>query len=178
MATRLLPFAFLLLLCTATPTPASAVEATLGDLGVLALEEEGLEAEAAAEGPEEECEEIEEGVEDCEEAEPDAEQAAAAPPQGCVLRSARGHAAVDRRGTKLKLTIGYTAYEPAMAKIEIRKGTGRIGWVKRQLGRSGVVRVTKKLGAKKRGERIVVSIQVPSARNAGCPFRRLVLFPR
>jgi hypothetical protein len=174
MAARLLPLALLLLLCAAMPTAAAALETPVGDLPVLALEEdEEPEAEAAAEEVEEECEEVEEGYEECEEVEEDPAHAAAEPRDECVLRSAHGHAALDRRGEKLKVTIGYTASEPAKAKIEI----GHIATLDRHLGRSGVLRITKKLGAKP-ARRLVVTIELPSARNAGCPHRRLVLVAR
>lgn len=174
MATRLLPLALLLLLWAAAPTIAAAVETPVGDVPVLALEDEEPEAEAAAEDVEEECEETEEGFEECEEAEAASEGDERAR-EDCVLRSARGHASVDRHGRKLKLTIGYTAYEPVKAKVEISKGGNRLATVKRRLGRSGVLRVTKKLDAKNDGKQIVVSIEIPSARNAGCPSWRLAL---
>lgn len=174
MATRLVPLALLLLLCAATSTPAAAVELPpVVDPSVLGLEdEEEPEAEAAAEEGDEECEEVEEGFEECEEVKAEPARVASAREE-CVLRSARAHAGLDRRGEKLKLTIGYTASEPAKAKIQI----GNIATLNRHLGRSGVLRVTKKLGAKG-GKRLVVTITLASARNAGCPFRRLVLFPR
>lgn len=96
-----------------------------------------------------------------------------AAPEECVLRSAHGHAAVDERSNKLKLTIGYTAYEPVGAKVTV----GKIATVKRQLGRSGVLRLVKNLG-KQDPERLVINIKLPSVKKAGCPSRRLVLFPK
>jgi hypothetical protein len=173
MPTRLIPFLLLLLLCAAVPATAIAVETPVGEVPILALEEDEPEAEAAAEEPEEECEEVEEGVEECEEAEPDAARADRSAAEECPLRSARGHAKFDSRGNKLKLTIGYTAFEPVKAKIVV----GNVATLQRHLGRSGVLRITKKLRAKS-GRRLVVTIEIPSARNAGCPSRRLVLSPR
>jgi hypothetical protein len=175
MSTRLVPFVLFFLLCAITATPAAAVETPLGDLPVLAFEEEEeLEAEAAAEEVEEECEEVEEEVEEeCEEVESKAERAALAREE-CVLRTARAHAALDRRGEKLKLTIGYTAYEPANAKIKV----GHIATLNRHLGRSGVLRIVKALRKGQHLKRLVVRINLPSVRSAGCPSRRLVLFPR
>jgi hypothetical protein len=172
--------ALFVLLLAAAPAPAAVVEAPPLDPAVFALEKEGEEeepeAEAAAEEVEEEfeeeCEELEEGLEECEEVESQAE-AARSHQEECLLRSARAHASLDRRGQKLKLTIGYTTYEPAKAKIKV----GHVATLQRHLGRSGVLRVTKKLRAKG-GKRLVITIKIPSARNAGCPSRRLVLFPR
>lgn len=171
MLWRLIPLALLLLLCSAT-TAAAAVDTPAGDLPVFALEEEEPEAEPAAEEAEEECEETEEGVEECEEAEA-ASEGDNRRRDDCVLRSARAHARLDAKGKKLKLTIGYTAYQPVTAKIKI----GKLGTLQRHLARSGVLRITKKV-ASKSGKRLVVTIDIPSARNAGCPSRRLVLTPR
>jgi hypothetical protein len=176
-ASTLIPLALIVLLLAAQPA-AGLVEPLPIDPGVLALEEENepeAEAEAAAEGGEA-CEEVE-GLEECEEAEPTAKRSGSGAPEECLLRTARAHAALDRRSGKLKLTIRYTTYEPVNAKIEIRSGADRIASLKRHLARSGVLRVIKKLSAKG-GKRLVVRIEIPSARSAGCPFRRLVLFPR
>ena len=185
MATRsstLIPLALLVLLFAAVPAPAAVVEPLPVGPAVLALddEEEEPEAEAAAEEVEEVCEEVEEEgfEEECEEVEAEPRRAGRNSAEDCLLRSARGHASVDPRGRKLKLTIGYTTYEPVKDKIDIRRGSDRIASLGRHLGRSGVLRITKKLGAAKSGKRIVVRIELPSARNAGCPSRRLVLFPR
>jgi hypothetical protein len=171
MAMRLLPLALLLVLWAAAPPGAAAVETPVGDVPVLALEEEEPEAEAAEE-VEGGCEEADEAFEECEEA----GAASQRPGEGrdeCVLRSARAHGHFAQQGKKLKLTIGYTASEPVKAKIEV----GRVGTLQRHLGRSGVLRITKRLGARA-GNRLVVRIEIPSARNAGCPFRRFVLSPR
>jgi hypothetical protein len=95
-------------------------------------------------------------------------------PEECLLRSARAHAAVDEKRGKLKLTLGYTTYEPTSAKIEI----GHIATLQRHLGRSGVLRLVKGLNKLDAPKKLVVRISIPSARRAGCPSRRLVLFPR
>lgn len=171
-ANTLIMLALFVLLLATGPAPAAVIEVPI-DPVVLALDDEEPEAEAAAEEVEEEgfeeCEEFEDGFEECEELEA---EAARSRQEECLLRSARAHASLDPRGEKLKLTIGYTAYEPAKAKIKV----GNIATLQRRLGRSGVLRVTKKLGAKS-GKRLVVTIKIPSARNSGCPSRRLVLFP-
>jgi hypothetical protein len=162
MSTRLVPLALFFLLCATTATPAAAVETPLGDPPTLALEEEEPEAEAAAEESEEECEELEEGFEECEEVESEPERAGRFPPEKCLLRSARAHAALDGRGEKLKLTIGYTAYEPVGVKIEIGMGAKRIASVQRHLGRSGVLRIVKGLGKVDAPKRIVVRLEIPA----------------
>jgi hypothetical protein len=99
-------------------------------------------------------------------------------PEECVLRSAHGHAALEGHGAKLKLTIGYTAYEPAGATIEIGKGANHIATLHQHLGRSGVVRIVKSLQGDDAPKRLAVGIELPSSEGVGCPFRRLVLFPR
>lgn len=101
-----------------------------------------------------------------------------AAPEECILRSAHGHAAVEGQGAKLKLTIGYTAYEPVGATIEIGKGSSHIATLHQHLGRSGVVRTVKSLRDDDAPKRLVVGIELPSSEGVGCPFRRLVLFPR
>jgi hypothetical protein len=82
-------------------------------------------------------------------------------PKECLLRSAHAHA-VDT-GDKLKLTIGYTAYEPVAARIEVRKGSSRIATMRRQLGRSGVLRIVKNLGDGKAPKQLVVRLAVPAS---------------
>jgi hypothetical protein len=84
-------------------------------------------------------------------------------PQECLLRSAHAHAAVNAAGDQLKLTIGYTAYEPVGATVEVRKGSSRIATMHRRLGRSGVLRIVKSLGDAKAPKRVVVSLVVPTS---------------
>jgi hypothetical protein len=95
-------------------------------------------------------------------------------PEECVLRSAHANAAVSDKSNKLKLTLGYTAYEPVNATISV----GHIATLHRHLGRSGVLRLVKSLPENQHLKRLVVRIQLPSVRRGGCPSRRLVLFPR
>ncbi len=96
-----------------------------------------------------------------------------AAPEECLLRSAHAHAALDEASGKLKLTLGYTAYEPVGARIKV----GNVVTVSRQLGRSGVLRIVEPVG-EKHLKRLVVSLKLRAVKSAGCPFRRLVLFPR
>jgi hypothetical protein len=93
------------------------------------------------------------------------------PPRGCLLRSASAHAVA--KDDRLKVTIGYTTSEPVAARIEIRNGADRIAAVNRHLGRSGVLRFTENLGQEE-SKRIVIRIELPSTKSAGCPSRRLV----
>ncbi|HSR93801.1 MAG TPA: hypothetical protein VLK56_02960 [Solirubrobacterales bacterium] len=154
--------------------------------------EEDFEGEEEGEGEEANCEEAEEEFEEgelsaaevkeiCAEAAARAGKkssgSASIAPEECVLRSAHAQAALLAQDSKLKLTIGYTTYEPIAAKIEVGHGSGRIASLQRHLGRSGVVRLVENT-SKNHPKQLVVSIQLPSVKSAGCPFRRLVLFPR
>lgn len=133
--------------------------------------EEGLEEEVEGEFAEAECEIAEEEAAEgeipqteadalCREAQAFAEAGgSAATTGGCPIRSARAHASLKRH--KLKLTIGYTTSTPTKATIQIPK----LGTFKRKLGRSGVIRIAKKLG-KRQPRRIVVRITAPSCAKA------------
>lgn len=145
-------------------------------------EDEGeFEEEGACEEAEEEFDEGEltagEVKEICEEEAAERRKKATSPgavaPEECILRSAHGQAVTPGNGDKLKLTIGYTTYEPAAASLRI----GRLGTVHRHLGRSGVLRLVEDLHGHD-AKRLSVQIDIPSAKSAGCPFRRLVLSPR
>jgi hypothetical protein len=149
----------------AAPTGPAVVPLTFEE----EFEDEGEVEEAACEAAEEEFAGEVEGAEVeeiCEEAEDRGRKRAAQPssiaPEECVLRSAHAHAATIADGSKLKLTIGYTTYEPVSATVEIRKGSARIGSVHRHLGRSGVLRIVKSLGIRA-PKRIVVQIQIPAS---------------
>lgn len=95
-------------------------------------------------------------------------------PEECILRSAHGKATTSGQGDKLKLTIGYTTYEPVAASLKI----GHLDTVHRHLGRSGVLRLVEDLHGHDGLKRLSVQIDIASAKSAGCPFRRLVLSPR
>jgi hypothetical protein len=152
-------------------------------------EESGEEGEGEGEFEEGACEEAEEEFDEgelsagevkeiCEEEAAERRKKAASPgtvaPEECILRSAHGQAATSGQGDKLKLTIGYTTYEPVAATIQI----GHLGTVHRHLGRSGVLRLVEDLHGHDDLKHLSVQIDIPSAKNAGCPFRRLVLSPR
>jgi hypothetical protein len=150
-------------------------------------QEEGEEGEAEFE--EGACEEAEEEFDEgelsagevkeiCEEEAAERRKKAASPgavaPEECILRSAHGQAVTPGKGDKLKLTIGYTTYEPAAASLTI----GHLGTVHRHLGRSGVLRLVEDLHGHDSPKHLSVQIDIPSAKSAGCPFRRLALSPR
>ncbi len=61
----------------------------------------------------------------------------------------------------MKLTVGYTTTGSTAATVELRSGSKQIASVRRHLGRSGVLRITKKLG-KERIERVVVRFKTSS----------------
>lgn len=142
------------------------------------LEAEGEEGEAQleAEFAHEECEIAEEEAaegeitaaetkEVCAEAEETAKEAAAGPSSiagQCALRSAHAHPVL--RHNHLKLTIGYTSSSPTPATVEVRSGAKHLALVHRHLGKSGVLRITKKLGSK-RIKQVTVSFKTPSCGN-------------
>lgn len=153
----------------------------------LAAEEEGEEdegefEEGACEEAEEEFDEGElsagEVKEICEEEAAERRKKAANPgtvaPEECILRSAHGQAVTSGKNDKLKLTIGYTTYEPAAASLKI----GHLDTVHRHLGRSGVLRLVEDLHGHDSPKQVSVQIDIASTKSAGCPFRRLVLSPR
>jgi hypothetical protein len=177
-----LVLALVTLLVAAQPAGADPI---VPSLPIALFDEEAEEAEAdAAEGEEDEeaewCEEDGEEFE-CE----DGEDQAAGKSEGsgsrpgsaaqCPLRSAKGTATLENH--KLKLTIAYTTTEPTNAKLQLRYGVTQLGSVRRHLGRKGVLRVTKKLksGPDNRHSRLRIELDTEGA---GCPSRRLVLFPK
>jgi hypothetical protein len=185
-----IPLVLALLLFAVSAAHAAPVTPSVTPLAFeeeLAAEEEGEEDEAEFE--EGACEEAEEEFDEgelsasevkeiCEEEAAERRKKAANPgavaPEECILRSAHGQAITSGKGDKLKLTIGYTTYEPAAASLEI----GHLGTVHRHLGRSGVLRLVEDLHGHDGPKHLSVQIDIASAKSAGCPFRRLVLSPR
>jgi hypothetical protein len=92
----------------------------------------------------------------------------------CPLRSANANATA--RNDRLKLTIGYTTNTPTNAAFEVKLGPAKLATLQRHLGRSGVIRFNKPMPENPRGK-LTVRIKLPAGA-AGCPSRRLVLFPR
>ncbi len=175
-----LPLALAALLLGVKSAQAAELEA---DPTTVAFEEEfELEEEDEAEFAEEECEiaqeEAEEGEltraeanETCKEAREVARESAGSSSAAiaeCPIHSASAHASTHHN--RLKLTIGYTTNTPVGATLQIHG----IGTFKRHLGKSGVLRFSGD-SAKQHG-RLVVRIKLPQG-SAGCPSRRLVLFP-
>jgi hypothetical protein len=84
-------------------------------------------------------------------------------PEECLLRSSHAHAVADSGSDKLKLTIGYTTWEPVGATLEIHAGSGHVGSIHRHLGRSGVLRIVESLGDGQAPNRAVVRIRIPGS---------------
>jgi hypothetical protein len=169
----------------ATPVPLSPIPLSLEALAEDEGEEEDWEGE---EEEETECEAARQELAEGELSQREAEEActedareerrgkagsSGAAPEACVLRSA--HASATTPGDdKLKLTIGYTTYDPGAATLQI----GHFAAVHHHLGRSGVLRLVESLHGRNAPKRLAVRIEIAGARSTGCPFRRLVLTPR
>jgi hypothetical protein len=166
---------------------AQAAVPALGPVPLAFEEEFGFEEEDEDEFAEEECEIAEEELKEgelsaadanaiCKEAEGEGETAgpSSAATAECPIHSATAHAAT-LHDNRLKLTLGYTTNTPVNATIQLRKGSTKIGSFKRHLAKSGVLRFTDQMG--KEHGRLAVRIKLPPG-SAGCPSRRLVLFPR
>lgn len=175
MPSKLPVLAVLLLLASLLLAASAGQAAPTGPATAsLVLEEEEFEIEEEAEFSENECgfaeEEFEEGLlsevdveELCEETATQGAKSAGAHRSACFLRSTNARAILNDKNHKLRLTIGYTTYEPANAKVEVRKGSTRIASFRRHLGRSGVLRVVKRLGRKGAPKRVVIRIRIPSS---------------
>jgi hypothetical protein len=130
-------------------------------------EGEGEFEERACEGAEEEFDEGElsgtEVKEICEEEAIERRKKAAdgggPAPEECILRSAHSQASTPGKGDKLKLTVGYTTYEPVSATI----AAGHIATVHRHLGHSGVIRVVVALHGDNAPKQLHVQIKVPGS---------------
>jgi hypothetical protein len=150
------------------PTSPSDLGASLSD--EIELEEECSESE------DEEVEGAEETGEAEEECEVEAEDAGFSPAEDCYLRTARARVVAYPERNIVRLTLGYTTYTPARATIEYgAKSDPHLGSVRRQLGRSGVVRLSKHLGSKEMTQlqtsrRFTVTVHVPDAPRECQPF--------
>jgi hypothetical protein len=152
----------------AGPTPAGGATASEVEEEfeiIEEVEEEDPAAECAEGEVEFELGEIplEELEEACEDASTESESSR------CPLRSAHAHATTN--DDKLKVTLGYTAFEPFNAKLQL---SPHLGTLKRHLSRTGTLRFTKQLG-KRSAHKIVLQLRPVGV--AGCPSPRLVLFP-
>jgi hypothetical protein len=149
--------------------PAFAAGATASEaeeeFEVIEESEEGNPAKECAEGSVEfELGEIdgEELAEDCEAPSTESES------PRCPLRSAHAHAATHDNA--LKVTLGYTTFEPFTAKLQL---SSHLGSLKRHLSQAGVLRFSKQLGDRQ-PHKFVLRLRPMGV--AGCPSRRLVLF--
>jgi hypothetical protein len=187
----LLVLSGLLMAAGAAHAAATPAVAMAGSSFEAFAEEEG-EEEGEGEGEEEEteCETAEEEVaegeltqseadeickEEARESKKSAPGGGATAPEECVLRSAHASAVTDADGNKLKLTVGYTTYEPTPATLDYSlvgdKGSLNIRTAKRQLGRSGVIRLTAKLAGPEMvkveaARHFLVQLHVPGSPNS------------
>jgi hypothetical protein len=161
----------------ATPSPAGPSPGPFASVEELEIEPEEELEEAGGSDCEEAHEEVAEGEITAAEAqavcEVEAEerqgQTAGSSSGECPLRSAHAHAATNDR--TLKLTLGYTAYKPFQAELQL---SHHLGTFKRHLGRAGVLRFTRQLGHRRLDK---LALKLRPVGVAGCPSRRLVLFP-
>jgi hypothetical protein len=114
-------------------------------------EEEGACAEAREEFEEGELEEAE-AEEICAEEREEAKRKASGPgaaPSECLVRSAHARLVAYASNNRVRLTIGYTTYEPTQATVDYGLSGGRgslhLGTARRHLGHSGVLRLTRTL---------------------------------
>jgi len=145
-----------------------------------------FEEENEAEFAEEECaiaeEEVEEGElskaesdEICREAEDESRKTASGSntaPEECLLRSAHARLVADDSPGGVRLTVGYTTYEPTPATVDFSarggKGLLHLGTAKRHLGRSGVIRLAEALADPEMAKvdtagRFTVRIHIPGS---------------
>lgn len=132
----------------------------------LSEEEDETEGECV-EAEDEETEGAEEAEEECE-----AEDADFSPFEDCYLRTATARVVAYPDRKMMRLTLGYTTYAPATATVEYgAKKDPHLGTVQRQLGRSGVLRLSKHLADSQMAKveasgRFTVTVHVPEAPRA------------
>jgi hypothetical protein len=135
------------------------------------LSDEGEWEGACVELEEEDGEPAEEAGEECEaEEEEEAEDSDEA--EACPLRSVNAHA--TEHNDRLRVTVGYTSYRGVAAKVQVGRGSTRIGTFERHLNRSGVLRFSGRLHRHHSG-RLQVSVRVPSE-GGYCAEEDAVLF--
>jgi hypothetical protein len=163
-----LPFALLAILVASQSAYAlgdAEAPASPSDLGASLSEEIEFEDECVV-SDEEEVEDAEEAEEECE---AEAEDAGFSPADDCYLRTARARVVAFPDRDTMRLTLGYTTYTPASATVEYGAASDpRLGTVRRRLGRSGVVRLSKHLGSEEMKQvqasrRFTVTVHVPEA---------------
>jgi len=169
----LLPLALLLLLAISQPSQALAAAEMAGlplELAIqMSEEEDEAEEGECAESEDEEVEGAEEAEEECE---AEAEDAGFSAADDCYLRTATARVVAYPDREMMRLTLGYTTYTPAAATVEYgAKKDPHLGTVHRQLGRSGVLRLSKHLAGKQMTKvedsgRFTVTVHVPEAPRA------------
>jgi hypothetical protein len=168
----LLPFALFAILVVSQPAQALADAETPGLPLELAIQMSEEEDETEGECAESEDEEVEGAEETEEECEAEAEDAGFSPAEDCYLRTATARVVAYPDREMMRLTLGYTTYTPAAATVEFgAKKDPRLGTVHRQLGRSGVLRLSKHLAAGQMTKvedsgRFTVTVHVPEAPRA------------
>ncbi len=134
--------------------------------GAIQTSEEEGEAEGECDNEDEEAEGAEEAEEECE---AEAEDAGFSPSEDCYLRTATARVVAYPGHKMMRLTLGYTTYTPAAATVEYgAKNDPHLGTVHRQLGHSGVLRLSKHLGGKRMTKveasaLFTVTVHVPEA---------------
>lgn len=162
----LLPFALFAILVVSQPAQALADAEASGLPLELAIQMSEEEDETEGECAESEDEEAEEAEEECE---AEAEDAGFSPAEDCYLRTATARVVAYPDREMMRLTLGYTTYTPAAATVEFgAKKDPHLGTVHRQLGRSGVLRLSEHLAAGQMTKvedsgRFTVTVHVPEA---------------
>jgi hypothetical protein len=129
-------------------------------------EEEDESEGECTESEDEEAEAAEEAEGECE---AEAEDAGFSPAEDCYLRTAKARVVAYPDREMMRLTLGYTTYAPAAATVEFgAKKDPHLGTVHRQLGRSGVLRLSKHLAGGQMTKvessgRFTVTVHVPEA---------------
>jgi hypothetical protein len=146
----LLPLVLLAILAISEPANAIADIEAAGlplELGIQMGDGEG-EGEDEIEGDclESDAEEVDGSEEGKEECEAEAGDAGFSPSDDCYLRTAKARVVAYPDREMMRLTLGYTTYMPAAATVEYgAKKEPHLGAAHRQLGRSGVLRLSKHL---------------------------------
>jgi hypothetical protein len=134
------------------------------NVGIQLSEEEAETEGECVEAEDEETEGAEEPEEECE-----AEDAGFSPSEDCYLRTATARVVAYPDRKMMRLTLGYTTYTPAAATVEYgARKDPHLGTVHRQLGRSGVLRLSKHLASGQMTKvqtsgRFTVTVHVPEA---------------
>jgi len=151
---------------------ADAEEPSLPLSVAIQMSEEETEDGGEGECVENEDEEVEDSEEAEEECEAEAEDAGFSPAEDCYLRTATARVVAYPDRKMMRLTLGYTTFASTAATVEYgAKKDPRLGTVHRQLGRSGVLRLSKHLAGKQMDKvedsgRFTVTVHVPEAPRA------------